>query len=115
MAAKFFDHFLYIARAMTDLGGTGIGMWDYADEFYYDELVDPAGKMEPLRVRSMVGLVPLLAVEVLGPETLIRPRSSGPGWSGPWSPARTWPTWCPAGTSLARAIAGCCRCSAGTG
>jgi Glycosyl hydrolase family 63 C-terminal domain len=72
LAAKFFDHFLYIARAMTDLGGTGIGMWDYTDEFYYDELVDPSGKMEPLRVRSMVGLVPLLAVEVLGPETLIR-------------------------------------------
>ena len=72
LAAKFFDHFLYIAHAMTDLGGTGIGMWDYADEFYYDELVDPSGKMEPLRVRSLVGLVPLLAVEVLGPETLIR-------------------------------------------
>jgi hypothetical protein len=72
LAAKFFDHFLYIARAMTDLGGTGIGMWDHADEFYYDELVNPSGKMEPLRVRSMVGLVPLLAVEVLGPETLIR-------------------------------------------
>ena len=71
LAAKFFDHFLYIAHAMTDLGGTGIGMWDYADEFYYDELVDPSGKMEPLRVRSLVGLVPLLAVEVLGAETLI--------------------------------------------
>jgi hypothetical protein len=72
LAAKFFDHFLYIARAMTNLGGTGIGMWDHVDEFYYDELVDPSGKMEPLRVRSLVGLVPLLAVEVLGPETHIR-------------------------------------------
>jgi hypothetical protein len=72
LAAKFFDHFLYIARAMTDLGGSGIGMWDDDDKFYYDELVDPGGHMLPLRVRSMVGLVPLLAVEVLGPETLIR-------------------------------------------
>jgi hypothetical protein len=72
LAAKFFDHFLYIARAMTDLGGTGIGMWDDDDKFYYDELVEPGGRMLPLRVRSMVGLVPLLAVEVLGPETLIR-------------------------------------------
>jgi Glycosyl hydrolase family 63 C-terminal domain len=72
LAAKFFDHFLYIARAMTNLGGTGVGMWDETDEFYYDELVEPGGRMVPLRVRSMVGLVPLLAVEVLGPETLIR-------------------------------------------
>jgi hypothetical protein len=65
VATKFFEHFLYIARAMTNIGGSGIGLWDEADEFYYDVLQFPDGNRMPLKVRSMVGLIPLFAVEVL--------------------------------------------------
>jgi hypothetical protein len=65
VATKFFEHFLYIALAMTNIGGSGIGLWDEEDEFYYDVLNLPGGDRVPLRVRSMVGLIPLFAVEVL--------------------------------------------------
>ncbi len=72
MAIKFFEHFLGIARAMTDMAGKGIGLWDEQDQFYYDELILPNGEVQPLRVRSMVGLIPLFAVEVLEPELLAK-------------------------------------------
>jgi hypothetical protein len=64
-ATKFFEHFLYIAEAMTDLGGAGIGLWDEEDGFFYDALRLPGGRVEKMRVRSLVGLIPMLAVEVL--------------------------------------------------
>ncbi len=65
IATKFFEHFLHIVEAMNNVGGKGIGLWDEQDEFYYDVLNLPDGRMEPLKVRSMVGLIPLFAVEVL--------------------------------------------------
>jgi hypothetical protein len=65
IAVKFFEHFLLIAEAMTNIGGNGIGLWDEADEFYYDVLQLPGRDPVPMRVRSMVGLIPLFAVEVL--------------------------------------------------
>jgi hypothetical protein len=65
IASKFFEHFLYIAEAMTNIGGDGIGLWDDQDEFYYDVLHLPNGERIPLRVLSLVGLIPLFAVEVL--------------------------------------------------
>jgi hypothetical protein len=65
IATKFFEHFLYIAEAMTNIGDQGIGLWDEEDEFFYDELNLPDGAIMPLRVRSMVGLIPLFAVETL--------------------------------------------------
>ncbi|GJD66665.1 MGH1-like glycoside hydrolase domain-containing protein [Methylobacterium frigidaeris] len=71
-ASKFFEHFLLIAEAMTDMGGEGFGLWDEEDEFYYDQVDLPDGRMIPLRVRSMVGLVPLFAVEVIEPAMLQR-------------------------------------------
>jgi hypothetical protein len=71
-ASKFFEHFLLIAEAMTDMGGEGFGLWDEEDEFYYDEVDIPGGGMLPLRVRSVVGLVPLFAVEVIEPSMLQR-------------------------------------------
>ncbi|WP_158745134.1 MGH1-like glycoside hydrolase domain-containing protein [Acidisphaera sp. L21] len=64
MATKFFEHFLYIAEAMTKAGG--IGLWDEQDQFFYDVLHLPDGQAIPLRVRSIVGLIPLFAVEVIG-------------------------------------------------
>ena len=70
IATKFFEHFLHIAEAMNNIGESGIGLWDEQDEFYYDVLNLPDGRMVPLKVRSMVGLIPLYAVEVLEPESL---------------------------------------------
>jgi hypothetical protein len=71
-ASKFFEHFLFIAEAMTDMGGESFGLWDDEDEFFYDEVDTPSGEMVPLRVRSMVGLVPLFAVEVIEPTVIQR-------------------------------------------
>ncbi|HJS87002.1 MAG TPA: glucosidase [Acetobacteraceae bacterium] len=68
IATKFFEHFLYIAGAMTNMGGEGIGLWDEQDQFFYDMLNLPDGSRVPLRVRSLVGLIPLCAVEVLDPD-----------------------------------------------
>ena len=65
IATKFFEHFLLIAEAMTNIGNNNIGLWDEGDEFYYDVLEMPDGNDVPMRVRSMVGLIPLFAVEVL--------------------------------------------------
>ena len=72
VATKFFEHFLHIAEAMSHIGGAegGIGLWDDEDKFFYDVLHLPDGSMQPLKVRSMVGLIPLFAVETLEPELL---------------------------------------------
>jgi len=70
MATKFFEHFLHIAKAMTDMGDAHLSMWDEQDRFFYDVLHLPDGHAHRLRVRSMVGLLPIYAVEVLDPEVL---------------------------------------------
>jgi hypothetical protein len=70
LATKFFEHFLYIAAAMSNIASQGIDLWDSADEFFYDVLCLDGGRTIPLKVRSMVGLIPLFAVEVLDAETL---------------------------------------------
>jgi hypothetical protein len=70
VATKYFEHFLYIAGAMNDIGGEGVALWDEADGFFYDVLQLPNGGMARLKVRSLVGLIPLLAVETLEPELL---------------------------------------------
>ena len=70
MAIKFLEHFVYIAQAMTDLGKEGIGLWDDEDEFFYDVLYMPNGAKMPMRIRSMVGLIPLFAVEVVEQEMI---------------------------------------------
>ncbi len=71
IATKFFEHFLYIAKAMSNIGGDQcIGLWDEQDQFFYDVLRSPDGKMIPLKVRSMIGLIPFYAVEIIEPELL---------------------------------------------
>ena len=72
IASKFFEHFVYIAHAMNDMGGEGIELWDEEDGFFYDVLHLPDGAVTPLKVRSLVGLVPLFAVQVLEPEIIDR-------------------------------------------
>jgi hypothetical protein len=70
IATKFFEHFLHIVEAMNNIGEEGIGLWCDKDEFYYDALNLPTGQSVPLKVRSMVGLIPLFAVETLDAELL---------------------------------------------
>ena len=69
MASKFFEHFIQIADAMNTLGGTGL--WHEEDGFYYDQVLT-GQEVIPLKTRSMVGLLPLIAVEVLEEDRLRR-------------------------------------------
>ncbi len=77
IASKFFEHFLHIAEAMTAIG-TNVCLWDEHDEFYYDVLHVPNERPLPMRIRSLVGLMPLFAVEVLQAEIM----STLKGFSG---------------------------------
>ena len=70
IASKFFEHFLHIAEAMCSLCNSGGGLWDEEDEFFYDVLHLPNEQKVKLKVRSMVGLIPLFAIETLEPELL---------------------------------------------
>ena len=72
VASKFFEHFVHIAHAMNDIGVDGRSLWDEDDGFYYDLLHLPNGDDHFLKIRSMVGLIPLFAVETLEPETVDR-------------------------------------------
>jgi hypothetical protein len=70
IANKFFQHFLYVASALNNIGGKGFALWDEEDQFYYDVLHLPNGQARSVRVRSLVGLIPLLAVDTIEPEIL---------------------------------------------
>jgi hypothetical protein len=70
MANKFFEHFLNIAAAMSSMGNNLDGLWDSEDEFYYDTVRMPGDRSLRLKIRSMVGLIPLFAVEVIDDEIL---------------------------------------------
>lgn len=72
VASKFFEHFVNIAHAMNDMGTAGIALWDNEDGFYYDVLQLPNGEDHFLKIRSLVGLIPLFAVETLEPEIVDR-------------------------------------------
>jgi len=70
IASKFFEHFLSIAEAMSSMYTGDAGLWDEQDQFYYDVLNLPDDSRVRLRIRSIVGLIPLFAVEILEPELL---------------------------------------------
>jgi hypothetical protein len=70
VATKFFEHFIYIANAISNLCGGGVGLWDPQDGFFYDMLHLPDDSHLPLKIRSLVGLIPLLAVETVEPEVI---------------------------------------------
>jgi Glycosyl hydrolase family 63 C-terminal domain len=72
VASKFFEHFVHIAHAMNDIGEQGRSLWDESDGFYYDLLHLPNGEDRFMKIRSMVGLIPLFAVETLEPEVVDR-------------------------------------------
>ncbi|HXA01490.1 MAG TPA: hypothetical protein VNW99_05840 [Cytophagaceae bacterium] len=71
-ASKFLEHYLYIAGAIANLRGGGLNLWDEEDGFFYDVLHAPSGEYIPLKVRSMVGLIPLFAIETLEPALMER-------------------------------------------
>jgi Glycosyl hydrolase family 63 C-terminal domain len=70
LASKFWEHFLYISKAMNDLGSERISLWDEEDGFYYDVLHIHDKGNKPLKVRSMVGLIPLFAVATIDEDLL---------------------------------------------
>ncbi|TVQ45720.1 MAG: glucosidase [Gloeocapsa sp. DLM2.Bin57] len=72
IANKFFKHFIYIANAMNNLGPYRSDLWDETDKFYYDVLNLPDGQHIPLKIRSLVGLIPLFAVATISQERLDR-------------------------------------------
>src|SRR5205085_6169836 len=65
MALRFFEYFLYIAHAMTNMDGAGIDLWDDDDQFFYDVVHLSSGQNLPIKIHSMVGLIPLFAVHVV--------------------------------------------------
>ncbi|MDH7463688.1 glucosidase [Chitinophagaceae bacterium 26-R-25] len=70
MATKFFEHFLYIAEAMTHIGEKNI--WDEEDRFFYDIIMQPDNSTIKLKVRSLIGVIPLYAVEVFDHDVLLK-------------------------------------------
>jgi hypothetical protein len=70
IASKFFEHFIYIAGAMDSLGENNKGLWDDEDGFFYDQLRLPDNSTAKMKVRSMVGLIPLFAAEVLSDDVI---------------------------------------------
>ena len=64
-ALKFFEHYIYIGSAMKHMGGRKYSLWDEDDGFFYDVLRYPDGRFDKFRVRSLVGVIPLYAVEEL--------------------------------------------------
>ena len=80
IAIKFFQHFLTIGGAMTNLGGEGLSLWDDADNFFYDWLVGGNGEATPLRVRSLVGLIPLFAAEVANATAVLKKMPEFAKW-----------------------------------
>ncbi|HEX3704254.1 MAG TPA: hypothetical protein VHU82_13055 [Vicinamibacterales bacterium] len=65
MATKFFEHFVYIGGAMKNMGGRDYQLWDETDGFFYDVVRYPNGTFHKFRVRSLVGLIPLYAIDVV--------------------------------------------------
>ena len=72
LATKFFEHFVYIGAAIQNMGNGKVELWSETDGFFYDVLQYPDGSFHRFRVRSLVGLIPLFAVEILDPEQLAR-------------------------------------------
>ena len=115
VASKFWEHFLYIAHAMNHRGHDGMGLWNEEDGFFYDVLQHAGRPTVPDEVRSMVGLIPLFAVETLEPDVLdrhpgfqaaagvVRRESAGPDGQRRLHDDRR-----------ARATGGCCRSSIAT-
>jgi hypothetical protein len=71
LAFKFFEHYLYVGAAMRNRGASGYQLWDEEDGFFYDVLSYPNGSFHTFRVRSLVGLIPLFAIERLEEDWIV--------------------------------------------
>ena len=117
LATKFFEHFLDIAQAMHGAGEPGsTGLWDERDAFYYDVLRAPGQDATLLRIRSVVGLLPIVAAEIV-PSDLFDalpaiPRAHA---NGSCSIGRSWRASSPTGASPTPTATGCWRSCAGGG
>ena len=116
IATKFFEHFLHIAEAMTNIGGEGVGLWDEEDEFYYDELNLPDGRM-----RAAEGALDGRADSaVRGRDAragLLRTAARASQQRLEWFlelPARPGGAGVALGRAGRAASGGCCRCCAAT-
>ncbi|HWD89152.1 MAG TPA: hypothetical protein VG367_13560 [Mucilaginibacter sp.] len=72
IASKFFEHFIYIAGAIDNMGNNNEGLWDEQDGFFYDQLRSPDGSTQKMRIRSVVGLIPLFATEILDDDDIMK-------------------------------------------
>ena len=70
IACKFFEHFIYIADAINGLGGIAEGLWNEEDALYFDVIRMPDGRCMAMKTHSLVGLIPLLAVETIEAQVL---------------------------------------------
>ncbi len=115
LATKFFEHFLYIAEAMTNIGGEGIGLWDETDEFYYDVLHLPDGERIPL-ASTLDGRADPIVCGRGARQLRSSPdyRTSPRGCAGFSTTGRSWRGWSRAGLILAPARGTCCRCCVAT-
>ena len=91
IACKFFEHFLAIAGAINGMNDDTPALWDENDQFYYDRLNLPDGENISIKIQSIVGLIPLLAVETLEPEYLKQLPEFRRAWNGIWSTVRNRP------------------------
>ena len=71
IASKFWEHFLYIAHAMTNRGDSKMSLWSEEDGFFFDVLFTSEGQRMPIKIRSLVGIIPLFAVQTLEHEVLM--------------------------------------------
>ena len=113
MAAKFFEHFLLIAAAMDRVGEHQDELWDEEDGFFYDVLRMPDGRAVRLKVRSMVGLLPICASTVFPPEVDRLPRFMEQARAFMRRHPR-WPRTSTRPVGSVRAAAACSRCSTTT-
>ena len=81
LATKFFQHYVYVAAAMKHMGNRDYQLWDEQDGFFYDVLRYPDGRFRKFRVRSLVGLIPLLRRRAAGGETGSSRSASSPAVS----------------------------------
>jgi hypothetical protein len=71
IASKFWEHFLYIAHAMSNRGDASMSLWSETDGFFFDVLYTSDGQRVPMKIRSMVGLIPLFAVQTIEHDVLM--------------------------------------------
>ncbi len=115
IAAKFLDHFLRIASAMNNVSGQGLGLWDEEDQFFYDVVTKADGQPFPLRVRSIAGLLPLLAVETLEAEHIEKLPRFAQRLDFILKHEPGLPRWFPAGNRRGTRNVVCFPCSVCTG